>query len=315
MRWMLALATLALVTTVSAAAPPAGAAPSSAQQIDLARPCAVGQTMRIRAEGSQDRTVSAVAQGAEHVMERGRVTISFDAQAEVMVVDVHGRPTRVEYVVSECLLNVQGETTEVAARGAVIVAQRRGATTTFEMNGRPLAREAAGALDIVASLGGDGPTDDEILGSRTPRRVGDSWPIDAASAARALQSGPGAPIDPSAIAGRTTLVDVKPYRGVSCQHVRSELTIDGAVPGMTLPPGFGLTSASVSATFESMYPAEVGLPALATRAEMVIDAALTGQAGPGGEAIEMRVRGVRSARIEVTPLGEVAAVAGVTEMP
>jgi hypothetical protein len=92
------------------------------------------------------------------------------------------------------------------------------------------------------------------------------------------------------------------------------MTIDGAVPGLILPPGFGLSGASVSATFESMYPAEVHLPALATRAQMVIDAALT-QAGPRGQAIEMRVRGVRRARVEVTPLGELAAVAGVTEMP
>ena len=109
----------------------------------------------------------------------------------------------------------------------------------------PVTRQAFGV--IFNRHKPDDITDDEIFGTAIPRKIGDTWPIDASAAVKnAAESGVSIP--EGHLTGTVSLVSKGKVGSSDCLNLRGEIKADG-VSGGDLPPGMTLDEGKLEATF------------------------------------------------------------------
>ena len=165
-----------------------GLPPVSAQEYDIRmdRPVRAGEKFRMTAKGTAEEK-SLIKMGDELVRDdRENFAIDFEATMTVLEVDLRQRPTKAQFVVSKCIKTEAYDQRPLIPPGAVVVAAVKDRESVFTVNGEPAGREAGQALDLVITLSKGGATDDEIFGTRSRKKVGDRWGINAELAAKEL---------------------------------------------------------------------------------------------------------------------------------
>ncbi|MCP3905997.1 MAG: hypothetical protein GY715_20425 [Planctomycetes bacterium] len=244
-------------------------------EIRMHRPAKVGQRMHVRGFGMQEQSTTASTNGRT---KESKLHVDFEAEANVVAVNSLGRPIHVSYRVLKCEMTRDGNTTKIAAPGTTIVAREdKGSQTVFEIDGRPVGKDARKALKMVAGLDNEQMTDDEMLGTERPRVIGESWPVNRAMMARKFQQQSANPISPDDIAGATTLAGVTTQNGYPCLVLHSSITSENAVPGLnSVPPGFELEDGSMTMTIQRTLPKDAHLPSLSDAARMDLQFVLAG---------------------------------------
>ncbi|MHC4947453.1 MAG: hypothetical protein ACYTG1_04230 [Planctomycetota bacterium] len=278
---------------------------ASTYRITMDRPAEVGRQTRVVAHGSDEHAVIAVRDGREVALGETRSSITFDATAIVMAVDRDGHPSRVRYRIQQCEMEQDGETSVFGAAGSELTAERRGDRTVFALDGRPVEAGSQPMLELVAGLADPEMSDDRIFGTEGTRSIGDQWPVHAETAAGSLSRQIGQPVEPSGISGTTSFVDVKEHHGHEVLVLRSRLTVDDvAPPAEALPPGAEVRSATMSATFQRLFPQHASLPTLGGSMRVKLEATLVAPGGPDDEPVELQLRGKRVVQRDVTPIDE-----------
>ncbi|NNM26758.1 MAG: hypothetical protein HKO59_12375, partial [Phycisphaerales bacterium] len=195
---------------------------------------------------------------------------------------------------------------------SVITAVRKGVTTVFQVNGKPLGPEATAALDIVASLNVDGTFDDRVLGSEQPRGIGESWAMNVDEAVKVFQKNGSDGISKSDLFGLTTLVDMMEHRGQPCLVLHTQLSTENVIPGFDVPAGMSVKQANATAMFQGFFPIDETLPPLTDSMRLDMTAVLTGSGQ--GQPVELRINGVRIVDLEQTPLPSSTASVTPSEM-
>jgi len=264
--------------------------------ITLHRPVQVGHTTRIRAEGSERRSITGVVAGVSQKFDEHEIAVNFDAEAQVLAVDAVGRPISMQYTVHTCTMTMNGKAYIIAEPETVITATRAGDATRFEIDGEPLDDNAAAALDIVAALDTGGPTADEVFGTDHRQHVGDEWPVNSEAAMEAYNVDDQAEVSAGDITGRSTLLATKNCNGQDCLMISSRLTLQNSVPGLDdLPKQFNVHRAFTTVMRQSVLPADHDLQPVQDSLNMDLEAVLIGSLGPDQPETVLHLSGTRAA--------------------
>ena len=263
------LSVLLLLTACGSAAPPPSTAADSppieeGQEVVLERRARPGDRFVLTTE-ARDRTRSVVRMPGEPVEESVEdATHRLRADAVVLDVDAQGRVARIELTVKHATRLEGGEEEAVVPAGAVIQVSRAlrpdeepgvtwvGGTLTEE--------QAAWITDVVDSREADVGAD-EMYGTVQPRAVGESWPIDAARAARNLDSMPTVRVSEERLRGQSTLAALTEIEGVPCMEIVTELEL-GDLSVLGLPPRVQLREAVATGRARRWLPLAIDRPTL-----------------------------------------------------
>jgi hypothetical protein len=218
-------------------------------EVKLVRLAKVGDRYGLVATGIQEQRMTMTINGQKTPPRDQLMDVALTAKAEVLAVSTGGREMKTTFTVDK-LTNTEGaQVTDVLPAGTVVVAERVGKKTEFQIAGAPAKPEVAGALALVISLDSDQSTNDDLIfGTKERKAIGDSWPIDAKAGAADLADKGGLKIDPANLTGTTTLVEALP-NGL---RVSAKLAMKDV--GIPLPPGMAVTSSNFTAEFSGVFP-------------------------------------------------------------
>lgn len=260
-----AIPLLTLVTTVLCG--PVATASAEDYQIKLVRPVKIGERYALVARGTQEQHMTITVAGQRTPPKDEMMSIALTAKAVVLVVSAGGSEMKTRFTVTRLTNTAGARAAEVLPAGTIVIAERVGSKTAFQVAGAPATHDVAQALGVVISLDSDGgANDDTVLGTKERKKVGDSWQIDAAAAAADARTRSQLQVDAANITGKATLADVlkdglKVTAVIEMKHV-----------GIPLPPGVTVKSSVFSAHFSGVFP--VDATRRATQTVMTLDGAV-----------------------------------------
>ncbi|MFT7621306.1 MAG: hypothetical protein ACI9WU_000467 [Myxococcota bacterium] len=208
-----------VVASLLAGAPPAW-------QITIDRPLKAGQKYRLDASGEQSMTMK---DKDGKVLKTDRLTTTLKADVTVSKVDDRGIATELSVQV-ESLNMVVGERASKPIENERVVVTRTGPQETFVAGFGEITGPARKALRLAISVQPPGaPRSDDIFPAGKPRKLGDSWPMDAAKMATAMQ-GHGSDAKAEHIKGQAQLKGISPCGKETCLDLRFEFTVANVQP-------------------------------------------------------------------------------------
>jgi hypothetical protein len=222
-------------------------------EILLTRPSKPGQKVQISgtARDSEKTVLSgAVSRTTENVQD-----VRLKAVLEVLEVDNTKRPCKACLVIDTLVLKSNGKEADLLAKGTRVVATSGEKGTVFEVDGKPVSKEIDQGLSLLLSLDGNSkrPTDDEMFGSKTRRKVGEHWPVNSPSLAASLRV-KGMDIRNEDVAGTITLKEVvKDGRGASLLLAMKMDMRNLKMPGAE---GLSIENASGTVTVSVLVPVD-----------------------------------------------------------
>ena len=189
----------------------------------------------------------------EHMKKRGRL----DAIATVMTIDSQGTPESMSLEISDLTYVEDGRELVHKKHGRLVIVRAKrddDAKVTFE--GAEANDDMRNAAKLLLTLTNGGPTDDEVMGTSAPQRIGSHWKVDGKRAAEALeQEDGGEMMNGASVSGDAWLEGVGSVGGVDCLDVRSVLHIDGLDVASKVPGGVAQV-ARVTATYGAKFPVD-----------------------------------------------------------
>ena len=146
-------------------------------EIRLERPDPVGSRLHLSMVGKES-TSQVVKQGDKVIEEKNtKYTVEAELVVTVLALSTKGKNTRIKLEV-EKLTRIEGDARrELLPKGSVVTASWDGKEQAFEMAGGALdpdTEESLKLLDLVTE-DPNGPTEDEIFGTKERKKVGDRW--------------------------------------------------------------------------------------------------------------------------------------------
>lgn len=175
--------------------------------------------------------------GKERPTGESRIT-SLSANAEVLVIGKDGGETKTRFVVDSLVQMVDGKSEKLLPLGTVVLAERRGLQTAFEVDGKAAEEVLARTLATLIFL--DDPEqaiDEAIFGTTERKSVGDSWPINADALAADLTNRLRAPTEAKDITGMVTLESEQDGRLLFASQMQATNVRFTLAPWMTVSDG------------------------------------------------------------------------------
>jgi hypothetical protein len=273
--------------------------------IRLSHPSAVGERAHWVITADEER-ITTTRRGKdiasdEHTKKRGRL----DAIATVMTLDGHGDSEGMSFDVTDLSYFEDGRELVHKKRGRLeITRAKREDDAKVVFDGAPGTEEMRGAAKLLLTLTNVGPSDDEIMGTPAPQRIGSHWKVDGKRAAEALQQEEGGEMmNGASMSGDAWLEGVGAVNGVDCLDVHSVLHVDGLDIASRVPGGVAEV-ARITATYAAKVPVDTTKSRVSDR--QVIEATIKLHApSPNGEiTMETNYASRRDAAYEpLTPEG------------
>lgn len=224
--------------------------------IKLTRGQAVGERYRITTTASDEQVMTMKAEGQDLPRRADHLVVEMVAGCEVLALTPGGRVAKTKLTIEKLNRVAGGQSTELLPPGAEVIAERLGQNTSYMVNGERASGPVAKALEITCPpMNSDSEaTDQAVFGTSERKKVGDSWPINAAAAAADLAKR-GVPADASNITGQATLAEVINQDGEPLLRITAYVTINGIKP--PLPPGVEVQQSEMRADFSGLFPADV----------------------------------------------------------
>lgn len=219
-----------LVAAVLVFGASAWAAEGDTFTIKLDRPGKVGdRSVEDISGGLRVVAVKKVA-GKEDQVERQTLAIVLTGTREVLALNDKGREVKQSFTVDKCTISDGNQTNEFLPKGAVIVAEAvAGADEdVYTVNGQKQQPQVAKLIGIVFKAEDpDGMSEDEVVGTDKPQKVGDTWPVNVEKAVKDM-SERKIIVKPENLSGTNRLVEVAEVDGVRCYKVESLITMKQA---------------------------------------------------------------------------------------
>ncbi|MGA7240257.1 MAG: hypothetical protein WBY44_31525 [Bryobacteraceae bacterium] len=209
-----------------------------------------GQRYTLTASGSSATTGSR----GGHILSSEEFQVSFQATVQVIELDRKGQPIRRAFTVQSFRKTISGESTDLLKPGTIVLTD--GSKEDWvSLPDHALDPATRQAFEVIFSRHKpDDITDDEIFGAPIPKKIGDTWPMNAEAAVKnAAESGLSIP--EGHLTGTTSLVSKGKVGTTDCLNLRGEVKADG-VSGGDLPPGATLDEGKLAATFRGCAPME-----------------------------------------------------------
>jgi len=229
-------------------------------EIRLTRQDRVGQVYDLTASGEMTEQETVISAGRVIESRRRSLSGTLEARGTVLAVDRHGRPCRVKLVVSRCELSpAVGQPVEVFPKGTEIVAEVEDGGQTYTVGGTEVSEQAGELLDLLISLPTSDVTDDEVFGTKEKKKIGDSWEINRAVAAKELG------VKPEQVSGATRVETMVVVDGIPC--LRLSATMEAEESGRVLR-GLPVENSVTSFRFSGEFPIDTSLGVLSETARI-----------------------------------------------
>jgi hypothetical protein len=265
----------------------AATTPAENYVVKFDRPAVVGEQYVVAGWTRSVKMVSLTGgQQPKHDEESSRVR--FALGVKVLEVGPSRQVRRAVLTVQRLTREAQGATDELLAAGTSIDARLDGGKPVFEVGGRSVEGDAEPALTAAANLHADDrPTDDEVMGSRQRRGIGESWPINAGAAMRVFDK--NAVAAPQGVVGSVTLAAKRRVGDIPCLEYRFKLEIP-RMPDMKEPPGFENTLRAMTTGGSILAPLDPSLPVMEESFTLEVHSRSQGTANGVAATLELRGR-------------------------
>jgi hypothetical protein len=269
----------------------AAAADDTSYEIVLDRATKVGATYGIVSTGRNVEHV--LITNGKTVLEKkaSELSVQLDASATVLAIDAKGRPAKVRLKIVEFTIFTTVGQSSPFPRGTELIAEADGGAKRFTVDGKAVADDIGKALSLVHAVGSTDETNDDVLGTSGRKKVGDSWPVNAAFAAKSFHdSGIDAKAD--GVTGETKLVGVTRAGGVECLQVEAKIEMGSFE--MQLPPGFKMEEGQLVVRYSSTLPVDRNLGKLEESLEGTTSMRATQTVSGKGPRLEITASSERS---------------------
>ncbi|MFA6956416.1 MAG: hypothetical protein WC538_11145 [Thermoanaerobaculia bacterium] len=267
------------------------AADDTSYQIVLDRPTTVGATYGIVSTGHNVEHV--IITNGKTVLENKttETRVALEASATVLAVDENARPAKVKLKLTRLTIAKGNEQLDPFPPGTELIAEADGGAKRFSVGGVAVTENIGKALSLVHAVGSTDETNDDVLGTSEKKKVGDSWPVNAAFAAKSFHDS-GIDASADAVTGETKLVSVSRIDGVDCLQLSSTLEM-GSLE-MQLPPGFKMKEGKLSVRYSAAFPIDTSLGKLEESLEGSTSMRAVQTGGGKGPWLEITATGERS---------------------
>lgn len=175
-------------------------------EVRLNRPVRPGNQFKIVARGRKSHEVRISPAHEPPKETKDDFTVEYIATRKILAVDEIGRATKISDVIERFSLVRDGRRTALAQPGAKLVAFVEGIKKNFEIDGQRVDEQTENALKVVIDITTGAASDDEVFGTNTRRKVGDSWAMNAPLAAQDMAK--RANVEVQDISGEVSLASV-----------------------------------------------------------------------------------------------------------
>jgi len=216
--------------------------------VHMTTPVHAGQRYAVTATGTSLTKASI----GDRVLKATEYQVNFQGRAEVIQVDEKERPFKIAFTVERFTKAEGGVTVDLLKSGSVIVADGS-QQQPISVEGGTLEEPVQEAFDLVYSTRKPGDvTDDETLGTKEAKGIGDSWPVNLALLTVNLKGG-GVTIPAGHLSGSMAVVAKGKVGTTDCLSLRGEIKADDFI-SQNLQPDVTLDRASLQATLWGCYP-------------------------------------------------------------
>jgi hypothetical protein len=212
-------------------------------------------------------------------------TVRLDAVVKMIAADKEGSITRKTLTIAEFIVKKGGAEPAVSLpKGTVVTVTKKDDEDLFEIAGKAVDPEIAEALSKVGGFGKSKVTDDEVLGTKDRKKVGDEWPINGELGAKDLAT-KGIEIAKGDITGTVKLEKVEKVGGIECMDLRLHMTAKNF--SGPLPPGMAVQESSAECVGTLKVPVDTNAREVSRTTEMVMKVAAKGKPDPDGPEMTM----------------------------
>jgi len=284
----IALASAATAFLMDSASAPADTAADLAGkdfEIRLDRKFQIGDKLQFTASVSDNRNEKIFS--GEKVVEdnQAALTVRMTADAKILAVNTAGQITRAQYTIRSFTGAISGQAAPTVAQGTVLIAESLKGETFLRPTRGKLPMDARELVALAISLeSAEDRIDDPVFGTAGRKKVGQSWPVNAAKMAAFLARERMA-VKPADIQGAMTLKGVRTIAAAPCLLIQGTVTIKRFKP--PLPHGAKLTGAAMTMTFGGDFPVDTSLPRFGETSTMKMNAKMTMTTSKGKIRMDM----------------------------
>lgn len=224
-------------------------------KVCLLRPAKAGDAYRMQASCRQSEKIKVIKGGQEVKTSNVEFSLELEAGVRILEVDTTGYVTKFSLSITNFIKTQDEAKTTLIPKDSLVMGYVDDVGIVFTVNGNPVSPETSQALGAVIQLGKGGRwSDDEIFESKESQKVGNSWKINSAVAAKNLaRTGLNAQAD--AITGTATLEEVTKIEDTPCLKVRGEMHIK-EMSG-PLIPDFEIETAEMHMAYSATFPVDI----------------------------------------------------------
>ena len=220
--------------------------------IKLHRPSKAGDVYDTKI--SIENTRSIVSKPPNGPAQEQKETVAGDISGRVRVtaVDAKGEPSQFSITVTKFTFGPAAR--EVVPKGKVIEVTRDEKEVTCKLSdGSEISPDAMAVLQAFYSpISKDAPNDDQVFGSKIPRRVGESWPLDANQLARDVVA-KGGKLDPKHASGTFKLKAIEDSPSGKAMRIEGSAEMKNLMLG-EMPPGTTVTESQTKLQVSGLFP-------------------------------------------------------------
>lgn len=200
-------------------------AQDKAYDILLDRPSKIGDEAPLELVYARNQMMKTTWNGAAPTTSDQTVGAHFIAETEILDVDERGSVTAEQAIVRTFTSLDEKSETLLLHPDQKILARVDGKKTRYEVDGKDASASLLVWLDQLLRLTPSHAVGaDEICGSKTPRHVGETWPINAERAAASLKESDGN-VDPKDISGTVHIISLETLNAEPCLKIEADVEV------------------------------------------------------------------------------------------
>ena len=123
--------------------------------------------------------ITADAAVSDQILKKSEDVVIVEMSADVTILEASSSnwATRKRFTVLSSKVTRAGSTGPILPNGTQVMASIQNGQTVYEVNQKLVDEEVAGALRAVISLHLASVADDDMFGTSTPKKIGESWPV------------------------------------------------------------------------------------------------------------------------------------------
>jgi hypothetical protein len=145
--------------------------------IRLDRSERAGERYHLLATSTEKTTANVTV--SDQVLKKDEDVVAVELSADVTILEAGSNnwATRKRFTVLSSKLTRAGSTGPILPNGTEVIASIKNGQTAYEVKQKPVDEEVAKALRSVISLHLASVADDDMFGTPTPKKIGESWPV------------------------------------------------------------------------------------------------------------------------------------------